>query len=177
MPLRGIAMNTQEPDPPLPRKPEDVSELQRLRKEALQHLDAEERPSSATVYGGPAPVYGGPPSGGPVTRRWTLKRILILVFSLVAAALAALFALWKRPPAPPIVIYGGPPIQRDPRENQPLYVTPTTPVPGDKHPHRKPSPVPGPKPTPPQQPPPAAAVYGGPAPRPPQPPTPPEPPQ
>ena len=184
MPLRDIAMSTQEPDPPLPRRPEDLSEIRRLRREALQHLDAEEHPAPSVVYGGPAPVYGGPAFGGRVTRRWTLRRILLLIAALLAGIGATLFGV-KRFAAP---VYGGPPIPPQPQPDgsdekhpNPVYGGPVSPGPEDQlrpkpkptpKPHRPtavpaPSPrvVPPPNPTPVK---PAAAVYGGPVP-PPQP--------
>ena len=180
MPLLDISMNNQEPDPPLPRKPEDASQIHRLRREALEHLDAEEHPSPGAVYGGPAPVYGGSPfGGGSVSRRWTLKRIFIILFGLIAAALAALFFGRHPGPGPGNVIYGGPPPRPDPGPGNPVYGGPVPPPPGpdDKLKKRKPSARKRAAPKPPSEPPPAAAVYGGPAPQPPQPQTPTEPPQ
>ena len=50
---------------------------------------------------GPAPVYGGPP----ITRRWTLRGIIMLVVSALAAIAAGLFA-YQKITAP---AYGGPP--------------------------------------------------------------------
>lgn len=167
-------------DPTLPRLPEDPDQLHRLREEALRHLQDEERL-------GPTPVYGGPPIGGGVSRRWTLKRILFVVLGAIAAGLAAFFALRKRAPEPHIVIYGAPPIDRT-RKDNPVYGGPIPPRPRDKSRERtKPhtQPVPGPKPVPPGKKPtdstdpapgPPAAVYGGPVP-PPKPQAPPQSPQ
>jgi hypothetical protein len=191
-------------DPPLPRIPEDPESLRRLRREALRELQDEEelfarapvygtppppedRGSAATVYGGPPPqerptaatVYGGPAmgGGGQLTRRWTLKRILILL-AAVLAGITAIFFGTRRPPAP---VYGGPPIEPQPKENYPLYGgPPPRPRPTDQPPkkphHSVPagpnadsgpnssnspnsSNPPGPRPNPS-----AAAVYGGPPP-------------
>jgi hypothetical protein len=173
-------MSTQQPDPPLPRKPVDLSEIRRLRREALEHLDAEERPSPGVVYGGPAPVYGGPAFGGSVTRRWTLRRILLLIAALLAGLGATLFGV-KRFAAP---VYGGPPVPPQPspdgsvdKHPNPVYGGPVPPRPLERKgkpspkPHRPapaPNPVvvpsaPSPQPTAIK---PAAAVYGGPVPRP-----------
>ena len=184
MPLRDIDMSTQETDPPLPRKPEGISEIRRLRREALEHLDAEEHPAPSVVYGGPAPVYGGPGLGGRITRRWTLRRILLLIAAILAGLGATLFGV-KRFAAP---VYGGPPIPPQPKPDgsdekhtNPVYGGPVSPGPGEQlRPMPKPSPkphrhTPTPNPNPVAAPPapaphvvvrPAAAVYGGPAPRP-----------
>lgn len=183
MPLRGVAMFPKEPDPPdivppLPRPLDEGNEIRRLREEARRNLDAEERPPAA-VYGGPTPVYGGPPfGGGSVSRRWTLKRIFLVLFGLIAAALAALFFGRRPGPGPGNVIYGGPPPRPDPGPANPVYGGPVPPPdPKGALKKRKPSPRKPAAPKPPSGPPPAAAVYGGPAPRPPQPPAPTEPPQ
>jgi hypothetical protein len=94
--------------PPLPRPPDDADALQRLREEAMRRMENEPRP----VYGGPAPVYGGPP----VTRRWTLRGILMLIAGAVAAIAGGIWGYEKMttpvyggPPAPePKAVYGGP---------------------------------------------------------------------
>jgi hypothetical protein len=95
--------------PPLPRPPGDEENLQRLRQEAAERM----RREPYTVYGAPpAPVYGGPP--GP-TRRWTLRGILLVILSALAAIAAAIWGYEKvttpvygGPPAP---VYGGPPVE------------------------------------------------------------------
>ena len=106
-------------DPRLPRSPEDPDELLRLREDALRRLEKEERP--------PAPVYGGPPPadrGGWVTRRRTLRELLLVPVGTVGAIVARLFGGRRmvgpvyaqsgpqgqaRPPAP---VYGGPALRR-----------------------------------------------------------------
>ncbi|HEY4361966.1 MAG TPA: hypothetical protein VGN17_13395 [Bryobacteraceae bacterium] len=51
----------------------------------------------------PRPVYGGPP----VTRRWSIRGIVMLVAGALAAIAAAVFG-WNKMAAP---VYGGPPVQ------------------------------------------------------------------
>jgi hypothetical protein len=134
---------TSPPEPDLPRSPKDEANLRRLRKEARRRLAEDEglqldklradpvddgslseRLSSITVYGGP--IWGGEAPAGqlpdesrqPVTRRWTLRGILLLILGLVAAMLAALFGLSRRPSpvygGPPAPVYGGPPPKPQP---------------------------------------------------------------
>jgi hypothetical protein len=156
-------------EPQLPRVPEDLDALRRLRREALRRLEEEEHGSPVVVYGGPpvdpsqdgplqperlpAAVYGGPPlGGGSVSRRWTLKHILILI-GTVLAALSALFFGARKLSAP---VYGGPPLPPQPRpapvvepyqepapsrDNQPVYGGPKPyepeprPTPNSSHPN------------------------------------------
>jgi hypothetical protein len=115
----------------------------------LRQMEQEERPA-------PMPVYGGPPQfdgGGPVSRRWTLKGILLLLGGIIGALLALWYGTRKTvapvyggPPAPnpqpspPAPVYGGPP----PPQPQPLQPQPLQPQPWQPNP-------PGP-------------VYGGPPP-------------
>jgi len=148
MPLRGIAMSIQEPDSQLPRKPEDLSEIRRLRREALEHLDAEEHPSPSVVYGGPA-------FGGRMTRRWTLRRILLLIAALLAGLGATFFGLRRyRYPAP---VYGGPPVPPQPnpdgsddKKAAPVYGGPAPrPLPKPPVSPKKPTPASGNPPAPP----------------------------
>ena len=178
-------MTPKEPDssesiPPLPRPLDDANEIRRLREEARRNLDAEER-YPAAVDGG-LPMGAGPPRGAePPSRRGILKRILIVIFGLIAAGLAALFYGTRPGPGPGNVIYGGPPPQPAPDHGNPVYGGPVPPPPGpeDERKKRKPSPRKRVAPNAPLdhgQPRPPAAVYGGPAPRP-QPPTPPDTPQ
>ena len=75
----------------------------------------------------PRPVYGGPP----VTRRWTMRGIVMLIAGALAAIAAAVFGMWKMaapvyggPPAP---VYGGPvvPPERPPQKpDEPPVVPP-----------------------------------------------------
>lgn len=91
-----------------------------------------------TVYGGPpAPVYGGPPApvygGPPPSRRWTLKGIVLMILSAIAA-LAAAFLGYEKMTAP---VYGGPPpATPTPEPNPPAPVyggpPPTAPPPPPK---------------------------------------------
>jgi hypothetical protein len=152
-------------DPPLPRSPDDAENLRRLRENARRELEREERPYPAAVYGGPppAPVYGGPPQfgGAPVTRRWTLKGILLLLGGIIGGLVALWFGA-RRYVAP---VYGGPPIQ-PPNPPAPVYGGPPPPNPEPPNPapsnpgwtQPAPSPQPNPAPNPP------APVYGGPPP-------------
>src|ERR1700691_4975239 len=94
---------TPDSQPPLPRRPDDPENLERLRKEARGRLDKEERP--------PAPVYGGAPI---VTRRWTLRGLVLLVLGALAA-IAAWFWFGVRPPA---TVYGGPPLPVPPEPSK-----------------------------------------------------------
>jgi hypothetical protein len=150
-------------DPPLPRSADDAENLRRLRENARRELEREERPYPATVYGGPppAPVYGGPPQfdGGPVTRRWTLKGILLLLGSIIGALVALWFGA-RRSVAP---VYGGPPIPNpQPNPPAPVYGGPPPPNPEPPNPARpNPGWAPQPSSPPAQQP---APVYGGPPP-------------
>ena len=52
-----------------------------------------------------ATVYGGPPS--PITRRWTLRGILLLIVGAIVALAAAIWG-YKKVTVP---VYGGPPAQ------------------------------------------------------------------
>ncbi len=188
-----------ESDPPLPRVPDDPENLRRLRREALRRMEEDEHRWAAVVYGGPpidpetkeperppaAAVYGGPAMGGgsPVTRRWTLKRILVFLAALLAGLTALFFGARKIA----VPVYGGPPIPPQPmpqptpgpRENQPVYGGP---VPPEREPpnHRRgdksvpPTPDSNPSPDSEWQPKAdpsnssyPAAVYGGPPPAPP----------
>ena len=141
-------------DPPLPRSPDDPDNLRRLRENALRQMEQEERPA-------PMPVYGGPPQfdgGGPVSRRWALKGILLLLAGIIGAMIAKWFGARRTvapvsggPPAPnpqpsvPGPVYGGPPPpQPQPLQPQPLQPQPLQPQPSQPNP-------PGP-------------VYGGPPP-------------
>jgi hypothetical protein len=154
---------TPDSDPPLPRLPDDPDNLRRLRADALRRLDEEERAA-------PAPVYGGPSMGGgdSVTRRWTLRRILMILIG-AAGAIIALFFVGRRIVAP---VYGGPPMPGPDNPPAPVYGGPLPPAP---NPAPKPAPSPEfapkkhPKPRPeqPPQPKPQATVYGGPPPPPP----------
>ena len=127
-------MAESESNPPLPRLPEDPENLRRLRREALRRMEEDEERMPVVIYGGPPPqqqdrppavtIYGGPPIGGSgVTRRWTLKRILIVIAALIAG-LTALFLGTRKVVAP---VYGGPPLPPEPRpapdrrENAPVY--------------------------------------------------------
>ncbi len=153
---------TPDTDPPFPRLPEDPENLKRLRAEAQRRLDEEQRP--------PAPVYGGPPSGGgsggrPVTRRWTLAGLIVLVVGAIGALLARIFG-WPPFSRP---LYGGPPLPQPP---MPVYGGPVAPPPcpgivpppqpQPQKPHKKHE-----QPAPPIRP--NAPVYGGPPPQPPPP--------
>jgi hypothetical protein len=190
-----------ESDPLLPRVPEDPENLRRLRREALRRMEEDEFRAAAAVYGGPPPntdlgklpqpgqsgpmaatVYGGPTSGGggSVSRRWTLKRILILLAALLAG-LTALFVGTRKISAP---VYGGPPIQPNPepnpdpgpKENQPVYGGPRPPDSDDRDRRRNRPKPPTPREDSPEQgpviphdssnPSSPAAVYGGPPPEP-----------
>lgn len=186
---------TPDSDPRLPRSPQDEGNLRRLREEAARRLLAEEklqaemetsRESAAPVYGMPPPerpsaatVYGGPPAGL-VTRRWTLRGILLLALGVIGGILAAIFG-WRRWSAP---VYGGPPapVYGGPVP-QPTPISPDNPTSPVK-PRIKPAPKPKPSSKQPLEPElkpqdvprPPAPVYGGPPPHPrPAPPPPPPP--
>jgi len=111
-----------DPDTPFPRSPDDPDKIRRLRAEAMRNLAEEERAA-------PAPVYGGPSmgAGGSVTRRWTLRRILMILVG-AAGAIIALFFVGRRIVAP---VYGGPPIPQPPNDNPPapVYGGPVPPAP------------------------------------------------
>jgi len=157
--LRRYTVAMVPPEAPLPRPPGDEENLRRLRQQAAERLAREEPPGPEPWVGPrpPAPVYGSP--FRMATRRWSLRRILVLIGSLVAA----IAAIWKLRKVPQIRIsapvYGGPPAptppppqpqpQADPRQSAPAYGGPP--------------PQPPPQPTPRQ----AAPVYGGPPPKPP----------
>jgi hypothetical protein len=147
-------MRSTQPDPPLPRLPEASGELNRMRREALRNLLSEEG-------SGPAPVYGSAPPGGRFTRRWTLRRFLVLIAGLLAALAAALFG-FRRAAMP---VYGGPPTPPQPLNPLPPDHAPSTTPSAGAHGSRRPQPRPSPIR-------PSAAVYGGPVPRPVLPPTP-----
>ncbi|HLK63503.1 MAG TPA: hypothetical protein VKU19_08685 [Bryobacteraceae bacterium] len=93
----------EQPQPPLPKPPADEENLRRLRQEAAERMRRE-----AASYP-PAPVYGGPP----ISRRWTLRGIVTLVASAVAALVAGLWGYRKVVTpvygGPPNAVYGGPP--------------------------------------------------------------------
>jgi hypothetical protein len=104
-----------EPQPPLPRPPGDERNLRRLRKEAAGRMGREE-----PVPADPITVYGGPPF---VTRRWTLRGILMLVVAALAAIATAIWGyrriavpVYGGPPAP---VYGGPPPPQPPPPAEP----------------------------------------------------------
>ena len=136
-------------DPPLPRSPNDPDNLRRLRENALRQMEQEERPA-------PMPVYGGPPQfdgGGPVSRRWALKGVLLLLAGIIGAIIAKLFGA-RRIVAP---VSGGPPApnpQPSPQPNPPAPVYGGPPPPQPQPPQPQPS-----------QPNPPAPVYGGPPPQ------------
>jgi hypothetical protein len=155
-------------DPPLPRSPDDPDNLRRLRENAFRQMEQEERPA-------PMPVYGGPPQfdgGGPVSRRWTLKGILLLLGGIIGALLALWFGTQRNvapvgggptapnpQPSPPAPVVGGPPPpQPQPPQPQPWQPNPPGPVYGGPPP---PQPQPQPQPS---QPNPPGPVYGGPPP-------------
>ncbi len=124
-----------ESDPPLPRLPEDLDNLRRLRREALRRMAEDEDRMPVVIYGGPPPqpdrptaaaVYGGPTMGDKgVTRRWTLKRILVILAAMLAGLMALFFGTRKNTNP----VYGGPPVQPRPgpvaepvgKENAPVY--------------------------------------------------------
>jgi hypothetical protein len=88
------------PQPPLPRPPGDPENLRRLRQEAVERMQREESssadPRPSPQQRPPAPVYGGPPI---ITRRWTVRGILLLIAGALAA-IAAVFWGRRRVPAP-----------------------------------------------------------------------------
>jgi hypothetical protein len=90
--------------PPLPRRPDDSDALRRLREDAARRMEEDERMQ-------PRPVYGGPPI---VTRRWTLRGILMLIAGAVAAIAGAIWG-YEKVTTP---VYGGPPAP-DPRAEPP----------------------------------------------------------
>jgi len=130
-----------------------------------------DRPFAATVYGGP------PGGGGPVTRRWTLRGILLLILGILGGAIAAIFGyrrltapVYGGPPAPgpgkfPAAVYGGPVPRPDPSLEQPK-IQPDPKTKQHSKPHGEPPPqppAPAPGPSVPSRP---APVYGGPPPKP-----------
>jgi hypothetical protein len=130
-----------EPDqPPLPRPPGDPENLRRLREEAAARVRREEieRNRSTPVYGGPPPL--------PPTRRWTLRGILIVIASALAAIAAALWGYRKIS----LPAYGGPPAPQPP----------APPHPAPQEDRRNPAPAYG-GPLPPQPPPPPPRAPAG----------------
>ena len=101
--------------------------MRRLREQAAERLKWEEAQKetsrdTAPVYGSPAyfaeragrepsTVYGGPPT--PVTRRWTLRGIVLLILGAISALAAAIWGYRKITApvygGPPAAVYGGPP--------------------------------------------------------------------
>jgi hypothetical protein len=144
-PLYTCAMEPSQP--PLPRPPGDEENLRRLRKEAAERMAREVPmgPKPSPAYR-PAPVYGGPPI---ITRRWTLRGVLMLMVSSLVALAAALWGYRKittpvygGPPAPspsgpvpPSTVYGGPPPpQESQRPPAPVYGGPPPPQPSPPQP-------------------------------------------
>jgi hypothetical protein len=132
--------------PPLPRPPDDPENLNRLREEARRRMEAE------SLRDVPRPVYGGPPI---VTRRWTLRGILLLIAGAIAAISAAIWGYQKVA----VPVYGGPPVPTPVPEPAPVSPSPTHAAPV----YGGPPPQPAPEP-PVSKAPPPAPVYGAPTP-------------
>jgi hypothetical protein len=66
----------------------------------------QDEPTTAPQRNPPTTIYGGPP----ITRRWTLRGILLVIVGALAALAAAIFG-YKKITTP---VYGGPPAPRPP---------------------------------------------------------------